>query len=244
MNKVLYSNGDSVTWGAELENKENERFSSIISSKLGWVDCNNASSGVSNDYIYRQTLRDVTHWLQYKTVWSEKSGWVESSDLFVLIGWTAPTRFEWWGGNEYNQERLWVDYDKWGSNDNDKVTNNMVLINQTMNTPSYIRTFNHIISLSSFLEINQIPYYFFNTFYEYVIPTEPTQKIDKFGKKEFQTGLGVLWKFIPESMKGETMFSYIKRNNGDFLPRKHPSANSHKLWVDWLLEDVVSNEKR
>ena len=57
--RALYSNGDSTIWGAELDDKEKERFSSIVADKLGWIDCNNASSGVSNDYIYRQTLRDL-----------------------------------------------------------------------------------------------------------------------------------------------------------------------------------------
>ena len=53
--RALYSHGDSVVWGAELENKKTERFSYHIANKLELVDCNNASAGVSNDYIYRQT---------------------------------------------------------------------------------------------------------------------------------------------------------------------------------------------
>ena len=57
--KIFYSNGDSVVWGAELENKQTERYSSIVSNLFNWVDCNNASAGVSNDYIFRQTMRDV-----------------------------------------------------------------------------------------------------------------------------------------------------------------------------------------
>jgi hypothetical protein len=235
---VLYSNGDSIIWGAELDNKETQRFSSIIADELGWIDCNNASSGVCNDYIYRQTLRDVSHWLAYKKVWSENTLWVQTDTLFVLIGWTAPTRFEWWNGGEYTQERLWVEYDKWGNGDADKITNAMFVINQTMDIPSYTRTFNYIISLSAFLEKNNIPYYFFNSFYEYKIPTEPTEKIDKFGKSEFQTGLNVMWDFLPKSMKGETMFEYLNKNGGDLLPRKHPSAQSHKMWADNLLKKI------
>ena len=43
-------------------------------------------------------------------------------NIFVLIGWTAPTRFEWWDGSTYQQERLWMDYDKWGYSDGDKMT--------------------------------------------------------------------------------------------------------------------------
>jgi lysophospholipase L1-like esterase len=240
---VLYSSGDSTIWGAELENKEKERFSSVISNELGWIDCNNASAGVSNDYMYRQTIRDVSHWLKYKKVWSEETDWVDADSIFVLIGWTAPTRFEWWDGNEYKQERLWLDYDKWGYSDSDKMTDALFAIHQTMDIPSYIRTFNQIISLSSFLEKHKIPYYFFNTFYEYKIPKELSNNIDAFGKSEFQTGLETLWELIPQSMKEEDMFSFLKRKGGDFLPRKHPSAKSHKIWAEWLVKNVIQNEK-
>ena len=231
-------------WGAELNNKETERFSALLCEKLGWADCNNASAGVSNDYMYRQTLRDVSHWLKHKEIWSEESGWVKADNIFVLIGWTAPTRFEWWDGSTYQQERLWMDYDKWGYSDGDKMTDALFAINQTMDIPSYIKTFNQIISLSSVLEKHKIPHYFFNSFYEYKIPNEPIQKIDKFGKPEFQTGLNVLWDELPQSIKNETMFSYIKRNGGDFLPRKHPSAKSHKMWAEWLIKNVIQNEGR
>jgi hypothetical protein len=234
MKPALYSNGDSVTWGAELKNKETERFSSLISNHLEMHDCNNASSGVSNDYIYRQTLRDVLHWLKYKKVWCEELGWINTTKLFVLIGWTAPTRFERWDTNQYIQDRLWVDYDKWGSFDADKKTNISFVFNQTMDIPSYIRTFNHIISLSSILKLNNIPYYFFNTFYEYKKIKEIKTPIDKFGKTESQADLNTLWDFLPHSMKDKTMFSYIQQNGGDFLQRNHPSLKSHKLWADYL----------
>lgn len=236
--EVLYSNGDSVIWGAELENKKNERFSSIISSKLGWVDCNNASAGVSNDYIYRQTLRDVHHWLKYKRIWSEETGWVESNDLFVLIGWTAPTRFEWWDTSEYKQERLWISYDKWGFPDKDKKTELSFILNQTSDVPSYIRTFNHMISLSAILDKYKIPYYFFNVFYRYDNLIEPISKIDKFGKETYQADLNTLYEYLPNSIKDYTMYEYIKNNDGKFLPRNHPTKESHQLWADYLIKTI------
>lgn len=235
MKTILYSHGDSVVWGAELENKQTERFSHHISNQYGWVDCNNASAGVSNDYIYRQTMRDVSHWLDTKKCWSEETDWVESDNLFVVIGWTSPTRFEWWTGNEYQQERLWTGYDKWGENDKNRTTEDNFVLNQTEDIPSYIRTFNHIIGLSSFLDTNEIPYYFFNTFYEYKLPTEPTEKIDKFGKYDNQLGLDSLWNLLPPEFKIETMYSYIKENEGGLLERNHPTKESHKIWADHLI---------
>ena len=56
---ILYSHGDSVVWGVELENKQTERFSHHLTKDLDAIDCNN-DLGVSNDYIYRQTMRDLS----------------------------------------------------------------------------------------------------------------------------------------------------------------------------------------
>lgn len=235
--KILYTSGDSTTWGAELDNKEVERYSSLISKEKDWIDCNNASAGMSNDYMYRQTLRDVTHWLDKGEVWSEETGWVKSDKLFVMIGWTAPTRFEWWENGKFVQERLWAPYDKWGETDSDKMTDAMFAINQTEVIPSYIRTFNQVISLSSFLEKYNIPYFFFNTFYHYQIPSEPETKIDTFGKDKYQTGLETLWKFLPPTFKDYNMYDFLEKNGGDLLTRKHPSAKSHKMWADFIIQN-------
>jgi hypothetical protein len=235
---ILYSNGDSVVWGAELENKEIERYSKVVADHWSWIDCNNASTGVSNDYIYRQTLRDVSHWLEHKEVWSEETGWVKSDKLYVIIGWTAPTRFEWWTGTEYQQERNWVGYDKWGENDKDRTTENEFVLNQTDIIPSYIRTFNYIISLSAFLEKHQIPYYFFNVFYEYDTNIQINSKIDKFGRDENQLSLESLQKLLPKDFVDNTMYRYLKEKGGDFLPRKHPSKKSHYLWASYLIHKV------
>jgi hypothetical protein len=113
----------------------------------------------------------------------------------------------------------------------------MFAINQTQDIPSYIKTFNQIISLSAFLEKYNIPYFFFNTFYQYDIPNEPKNKIDKFGKEEYQTGLETLWEYLPSEFKTYNMYDYLKENGGDFLTRNHPSSRSHKMWANYLLKN-------
>jgi len=236
---ILYSNGDSVVWGAELENKETQRFSGILSKQLGMIDCNNSSAGVSNDYIYRQTMRDVTHWLETGECWSEESGWVISENMFVTIGWTSPTRFEWWNGTSYQQERLWTGYDKWGTNDENLTTEDEFVLNQTEDIPSYIRTFNHILALSSWLDLNGIGFTFFNTFYEYdlSVDIEPQiNKIDNFGRDKDQLCLDYIWKNLPKDFSTNTMYEYLKEEGGEFLPRNHPSDESHILWANYLKE--------
>lgn len=234
MKPILYANGDSVVWGAELDSKTTQRFSNLLAVQKEWIECNNASAGVSNDYIYRQTMRDVSHWLNTGKCWSEESGWIESDELKVVIGWTSPTRFEWWTGTEYQQERLWVGYDMWGDTDKDRITELSFIINQTEDIPSYIRTFNHIIGLSSFLDKHKIQYVFFNVFYEYQNIDEPQSKIDKFGREQDQIVFESLWEQLPNEFKHQTMYEYIKNEGGTFLPRNHPTKQSHQLWASYL----------
>jgi len=228
---ILYSIGDSVTWGAELENKAEERYSKLVADKLEGVDCNNASSGVSNDYIFRNTMRDINQWIKTGRIWDETNGWIKSDELKVLIGWTSPTRFEWWDGDKYVQDRLWVDYDKWGKPDENQTTElqDKFILHQNELIPSYFRTLNHIKSLESFLRLNKIDYYFFNTFYEYEEVNEPKSKIDIWGRDKKQLG------FEYYQIQMENMYNYLNKNNGTFHERKHPTKESHKLWADYII---------
>ena len=229
---ILYSIGDSVTWGAELENKEKERYSKLVANHIGGIDCNNASSGVSNDYIFRNAMRDITQWIKTNRIWDETNGWVESDELKVLIGWTSPTRFEWWDGEKYVQDRLWVDYDKWGDVDKWQTTEQQdkFILHQNELIPSYIRTFNHIQSLISLCELNGIDYYFFNTFYQYETIKEPKSKIDLWGRETEQLGLEYL------KVEMDNMYDYLNKNNATFHERKHPTKKSHKLWANYIIE--------
>ena len=228
---ILYSIGDSVTWGAELENKEEKRYSKLVADDLEAIDCNNASSGVSNDYIFRNTMRDINQWIHTNRIWDETNGWVNSDELKVLIGWTSPTRFEWWDGKKYVQDRLWVDYDKWGKPDETQTTElqDKFILHQNELIPSYIRTVNHIISLESFLRLHNIDYYFFNTFYEYEELEEPKSKIDLWGRDTEQ--LGLIYK-----IEMDNMYDYLNKNGGTFHERKHPTKESHEMWANYIIK--------
>jgi len=238
----LYTIGDSVCWGAELENKQTERFSHHVSRELNLVDCNNSTAGVSNDYIFRHTLRDVSHWLQTKKLWSEETDWVEVDDMFVLVGWTAPTRFEWWNESKYQQERLWAGYDKWGNPDEDRTTEDKFVLNQTEILPSYIRTINQVLALHSFLTNYNIKHYMFNVFYDYEWLEEPTKKIDEYGRDKNQCSFEEMYRLLPNSFTGDTMYNIIR--NVGLLPRKHPTKEAHKVWANHLIDSGVFDDIR
>lgn len=236
MSKIIYSIGDSVVWGAELENKQEERFSHYVANHFGAIDCNNATAGVSNDYIYRHAVRDIMGWLNDGSMWSEETGWVNGEELIVVIGWTAPTRFEWWDGKKYQQERLWSGYDKWGEKDWDRTTEDEFVLHQTELIPSYIRTFNHIIGIRNICDNHNITNIQFNTFYRYKGLYEPTHKIDTWGREQNQISAPHLWSHLSPTFTKESMYKWLEERGGELLPRNHPTKESHYMWSNKIID--------
>ena len=122
---ILYTNGDSWSFGTELdlETRSKNRYSSIISKEKNMVDFNISTSGASNDRIVRTTLRDISLIQNGKDIWSENTQNINVSldDLYVVIGWTSPTRFEYYNEelNQWKQMRHDVE-DGWGFKPGDR----------------------------------------------------------------------------------------------------------------------------
>ena len=53
----LFFSGCSITWGDELADRMNERYSTLISKHYGCQHFNISKCGVSNDYIVRNTIK-------------------------------------------------------------------------------------------------------------------------------------------------------------------------------------------
>ena len=53
----LFFSGCSITWGDELKDRVNERYSTLVSKHYGCKHVNIAQCGVSNDYIVRNTIK-------------------------------------------------------------------------------------------------------------------------------------------------------------------------------------------
>ena len=90
--KILYSIGDSFVFSGT----ENSTWSNFLSDKLGWIDANNGMAGTSNDRSYRSVIRDVSRVEVEGKLWTEFTGDIdcELEDLFIIVGWTNPFRFE------------------------------------------------------------------------------------------------------------------------------------------------------
>ena len=106
----IYFDGCSWCWGAELQDRYNERYSKLICDKLGAEETNHGIPGGSNDRIVRNLL------VEYN---------IEEYD-YVIIQMTFPPRTEYYDPkkNKVNWEHpenisQWVrvnakhNYDKW-----------------------------------------------------------------------------------------------------------------------------------
>ena len=81
---MIYFDGDSHTYGEELENPAQESFPKILSEKLGHEFVNLAESGCGNDEIMRRVYR-------YLSQCKEKNQYPD----MIVIGWTEVDRETW-----------------------------------------------------------------------------------------------------------------------------------------------------
>ena len=253
--KVLYAIGDSNVWGGELHNKEQDRSSKLLSNKLDLIEWNVATAGISNDRIYRVTVRDVSRFLNKEKVWCELYGDMVVEDMFVVIGWTSPTRFEYIDHETgvYVQRRNWKG-DRWGFTDKNKIDETELVLNFADTRFAYTRIFNQMITLHHFLKSNNIKHLFYNCFWNWDmdINEKVFEKIDNTFKNKVVTdydtskyyySLSSLWANIPQTYKDLNHFEYLRGFDKDlFYERGHPNEEGHKLWAEKLYSYIRENE--
>ena len=198
--KYLYANGESWTFGAGVEKEE--RWSNLLSDKLGIIEINESKGGVSNDRMVRTTIE----WFDNNTdKWDE---------VLVILGFIEPIRTEYWNdtfkggkwlgwnvGQDYIQHDLldivgdkewWEKYVTFFLN---KTTLNYTLKNQ-------------ILLLTSFFESNNIKYLMFFSWGHHLKNYKDFKTINKkyFLPEEFQNFIRdlfrVIWLKVMEKSKG------------------------------------------
>lgn len=240
--KVLYSIGDSITWGAELVDKKN-RFSTIVANELGYIDFNCATSGISNDRIFRNTIRDISKFVNGKKISNEEIGSIKATELFVLVQFTAPTRFDYFDGDVFVPERFW-DNDKWGWKDLEKITSNPYVVHQTDIRASYVRMFQQAITLNALLEKHNIPHLIVNGFVDFNeddcilfdarISEERIEQI--FDTTDDYFGLRNMYQLLPPSFKNPSLYKHLNRDC--YAERGHANEKGNKLIANSLIKEI------
>lgn len=88
-------NGCSITWGDELKNREQDKFSTLVSDYYSAEHCNLSDCGRSNDAITRTTMQ-----------WFADGN---TTDL-AIIQWTIISRFE--GYDDLNKKYIHITVDR------------------------------------------------------------------------------------------------------------------------------------
>lgn len=230
MPKLLYANGCSMTYGAELggigpkaetEEEDKYRLEHSWPTQLGKMlnvkkTINDGWAGCSNDSILRRTF----NWFgSYKG---------KPEDIFVVIGWTGPGRREvrldgggWvsiipeWIPPNYPMKKITKFYNKFLYDE----------------LHSLLLSFSYFISLQSYFKLNRIPYLFFNAIhcFHQKYNNELIHYHNLLDKKNFY-GFD----------EGDIMFNITKEFPCG--PMLHPLEKGHKEWAKVLYNYIQKEE--
>ena len=212
--KYLYVNGDSYTFGLDLEWKKNVgrfnthskyRWSNILSEKLGCREINQALCGSSNNRIIR-TLFDW--YINNKD---------KHKDTFVIIGWTLPYRFELFSEGKWEQKNVGTGWTK---------EREIEINGQMVDDEIYKRDFiNHLLLVQSFLKVNNIEHLFFIVHDDGITTSLETLKNNPL--LDFENIMDITFNGFSEDNQNEKVWVY-----------RHPNRLSHKLWAEKLYDKI------
>lgn len=236
----LIVNGCSYTAGNELKIPDKSTWAYHLSSEFDSLT-NLAASASSNQRIFRTTLNYI-------------SEMKDSSDCFFIIGWTQPSRIEFFldGYNRYYQATP-INLNMYREFAPGYQSAYTYFQYQTNRLADGMKTVENIISLQSLFKSKGIPYLMFNTFVpRYILNELPRLYVKE--PKEFHTDHKV-WSqkikkvpnqllhmideknFIKLTDAAFSMNTYLKALNvpyGVF----HPLEEGHSMWAYYLKQFI------
>jgi len=247
--KILYSIGDSFIY----RGPKYTTWSSMLADKLNYIDANNGTAGSSNDRTFRSVIRDISRVETEGKLWTEFTGDIDCKlkDLFIVVGWTNPFRFDWYNDGEFFSTRYWKKSTFLQKSNprldfkfSDEITLPFIEPTNTL-----IRFFNQIISLKNMLENKKIKNVFYNCFFpfgentveyfESIIDEINANKLKEligFDNPSTYYSLMPLWKQVPDDYKKYNQLEYITMDNID--ETLHPVGDGNKMWSDFLFNVI------
>ena len=223
MSKLLYTIGDSWTYGEELDNPETECYPYLLSQKLGCELVNEALPASSNDWMFRKCVE----WISQRDSFD---------DITVVVGWSNPNRreenfgFVWGGHISYWEEWEWREVD-------DKSRDKSKFISEHLfdEILFYKKSITYILTLQEFLKSKNIKYLFYDPYANILIKddwyyenvADMKNVVDNIDKR-FYVGPEIDGRCIVE---GQT-----KENN---VTGRHPNVDEHK-WLSEKLYEIIS----
>ena len=206
---ILLAGGDSFTWGNELPDCDESRF-----SRLSWsallaeqysLDYNCvAEGGASNQTIARKVMESV-----------------DSSTKLVAVMWTFPVRHELLLRRDHskNLNKNYVNVSPWHLDDKYLRNYASSLLDLASHEYHEQQSLLSIYALQNFLSNRDIPY---------VFSAATTQVYDMLDKDT------ILAKEIESSWyrKGEGFYDWSKSKGYELSSLGHPIAQAHRDWID------------
>ena len=244
MIKLLYTIGDSWTFGDELVFPELHSYPTLLSKELGCELENDAINGGPNDWMYRKTIE-----------------WVCSQDnlddVAVIVGWSSVNRRE---------ENYQIYHGAYQDDEVDKFIFDR-LYNEEL---EHYRTICNMVSLQEFLKSKNVKYLFYQPWYDVLdcegILDNKRQQKNKFNwlmkddsfkdyRKECYTDVLTIGKIIEQvdmsRVIGPVVNGYEKEydvksimsgifgRREDGRPKMHPNEEVHKIISKYLKEKLI-----
>ena len=147
---MLYTVGDSFTYGQELPNPEQQAWPVLLADRLGYRLINDGRPGVGNEYIVKQTIKAVA----------------KHKPNLVVVAWTCCGRQE--HADEHGVYDVWPGCSSRVFDEDPKLQYRKELIKYiTVNNNAeheYRRWLRQVILLQSFLQNHSIEYIMCNVF--------------------------------------------------------------------------------
>jgi hypothetical protein len=142
MKKILYTIGDSWTFGDELKNPNTESYPHLLSKKLGYELTNDAVCGGPNDWMFRKTIE----WVCNQN---------DLDDIVVVVGWSSTNRRE---------ENYKIYHGAYQDDEIDRFIFNKLFNNEL----DHYKTICYMVSLQEFLKSKNIKYLFYQPWYDVI----------------------------------------------------------------------------
>ena len=210
----IFFNGCSITWGAELEEKEEQRYSTLIGHQQNAEVVNIAKSGVSNDWIVEKTIS-----------WFSDHNYKYGADL-AIIQFTEPSRWIWYDPND-RERRICIqksDPKKFSQNPEEYRASRTYYKSIYSDLMGIQNRWKNQYILETFFKFRNIPYIFCDMKSHHY-----DQKIQDCNWKTLcaqQQTLNLMW--------DNSILESYSANSDRYAPNGHPSAKGHQRIAEYL----------
>lgn len=225
---ILYADGCSMTYGAELvgtpkedqlnpELRKSRAWPKHLADLMGIKSINAGVGGSSNEGITRRTLENL----------GDLKETIKPYETLVVIGWTVPYRYEYWS----NENKNWSQVNFNSLHRLPKYTKrHFIRFFSSFHCDRYYqsRMTRQIILMQSYLKYHGYNYLFFPAL------------------ERFEGYPGIegnnLWEQIDEKhvFLGESFFRKNINLNLPIAPRMHPLEPGHITWANILYREISS----